>query len=394
MKLQDNKGFSLIEVLVSIVVLAILFVTAMNAFASVAKVNTKANVEQKAATLAQNVLESLETLSLETTISQFHGTSFEIISSNLSDGANGYYSIQNSDYGEYMVSDSKYIPATTVYLNNTNRKEYYLAIKNVNDHGSVFDVMIKLNTGTYSDTKYVDTMNNFAMPNLLKLDESKVAIIDLKNDYDSVAFSNFASQYISFLDGQPIPSQPPSNLSDNIKTLTNKTITLSVQKNNALSSLNVKGNVSYATKLGSGAYEKSYTDGTDVFNGSNAIAAGAAIDGNVYLFYTPSMFTGKDSIKINNTGTKINFYLVNQKNDLATNINVTTNDSNGGLTTVYTNYQGTLINGIAATNKNLYTQQNMNHRIYDVTVSIYPKGTVDSKVLDKAYVTFQSAKEN
>ena len=169
---------------------------------------------------------------------------------------------------------------------------------------------------------------------------------------------------------------------------------MDILKDNLTSSLNVKCNVGYSAKIGSGSLEKTYTDSTSVFNGSTLIPEGATIDGNVYFFYTPSMFTGNDVIKINNNGTKINFYLVNQKSNLATNINVTTNDTNSGVSTIFTNYQGTLINSVAASNKNLYTLQNKNHRIYDISVSVYPEGTLATQVLDKAYVTFQSAKEN
>lgn len=394
MKLPNNKGFSLVEVLVSIVVLAILFVTAMNAFISVARVNTKANVQQKAATLAQNVLESLETRSLEDTISQFHGTSFELVSSNLNEGTDGYYNIPVSSYGEYMISGTRYIPATTPYLNTPNRKELYLAIKNISDGDSTFDVMIKLNTATYSDSKYVDTMNNFDMPNLLKLDENKLAIIDLKNDYDATAFSNFASQYISYLDGLVIPSAPPSNLNENIKSSTNKVIKIGIEKNASLTNLKVSCSVDYDTRIGSGSYAKTYTDHTDIFNGFKPLIESSIVDGNIFLFYTPSMFTDKDNIIINNNGAKVDFYLVNQKSDLASNIRLTTSDINSGVTTIYTNYPGTLINGVAAMNRNLYTQRISDQRIYDVSVSVYPKGTLDSHVLDRAYVTFQSAKEN
>lgn len=393
-ELQNNKGFSLVEVLVSIVILAILFVTAMNTFATVTKVNAKTSKDQKASTLAQNILESLDTMSLEDTINQFHGTDFKIISSNLNDGANGYYNLQNNSYGEYMISDSKYKPATPAYLTTPNRTSYYLAIENVKDRGTSFDVMIKLDTSTYSDSKYDKTMNNYEMPNLMKLDASKVTIVDLKNDYDSIAYTNFISQYLGFLGGLATPVDPASSLSDDIKYATKKLITLDILKDNLTSSLNVKCNVGYSAKIGSGSLEKTYTDSTSVFNGSTLIPEGATIDGNVYFFYTPSMFTGNDVIKINNNGTKINFYLVNQKSNLATNINVTTNDTNSGVSTIFTNYQGTLINSVAASNKNLYTLQNKNHRIYDISVSVYPEGTLATQVLDKAYVTFQSAKEN
>ncbi len=392
-RLQNNKGFSLIEVLISIVVLSILFMAAMNAFATVAKINKKADMDQKAATLAQNVLESMETLSLEETLSQFHSPDFDIISSNLNEGDDGFYIMPADAYGEYMKNGTRYLPATAEYLGRPDRKVYYLALRGVKDNNAAFDVMVRLDTALYGDSKYVDTMNNFEMPNLLKLDANKVSIVNLKNDTDSIALSDFVTQYTSYLNSLPTPSVPPSTLSNDIKAATNKTITLDIIKSSA-SSLQVSCKLNYTTTAGSGAYQKSYTYNTDAFSGTTTIEPGSTKDGNVYLFYTPSMFGGRDVIKVINNGAKINFYLVNQMDTLGTNINITSSDTSSGASTFYTNYPGTLVNGVAIANRSLYEKQNSDERIYDISVSVYPKGTIDSQVLDHAYVTFQSAKEN
>ena len=64
-RLQSNKGFTLVEVLVAILVLSIILVPLLSAFVVSANTNAKARRTLRATTLAQNVMEELKAYSLE-----------------------------------------------------------------------------------------------------------------------------------------------------------------------------------------------------------------------------------------------------------------------------------------------------------------------------------------
>ena len=59
---QSNKGFTLVEVLVAILILAIIVVPLLSAFVMSAKTNAKARQTLRATTLAQNVMEELKAI--------------------------------------------------------------------------------------------------------------------------------------------------------------------------------------------------------------------------------------------------------------------------------------------------------------------------------------------
>ncbi|SEV94441.1 prepilin-type N-terminal cleavage/methylation domain-containing protein [[Clostridium] fimetarium] len=58
----DNKGFSLIEVLVAMVILAIITLPILSSFASAAKVNSNARKQENANTVAQKIIEEFKSL--------------------------------------------------------------------------------------------------------------------------------------------------------------------------------------------------------------------------------------------------------------------------------------------------------------------------------------------
>ena len=70
---QSNKGFTLVEVLVAILVLSIIVVPLLTAFVMSAKTNSKARQTMRATTVAQNVLEDMKSHSLEAVISMYQG---------------------------------------------------------------------------------------------------------------------------------------------------------------------------------------------------------------------------------------------------------------------------------------------------------------------------------
>lgn len=69
---KNNRGFSLIELLVSIAILAIIIIPLLNNFVIAAKVNSKAKKIQNETVLAQSILEKIETQSIEEIVNEYN----------------------------------------------------------------------------------------------------------------------------------------------------------------------------------------------------------------------------------------------------------------------------------------------------------------------------------
>lgn len=57
---NDNKGYTLVEIIAAVVILAIVVIPLLNCFLSVAKLNAKAKKEQEATVAAQNLMETIK----------------------------------------------------------------------------------------------------------------------------------------------------------------------------------------------------------------------------------------------------------------------------------------------------------------------------------------------
>lgn len=62
---NDNKGYTLVEIIAAVVILAIVVIPLLNCFLSVAKLNAKAKKEQEATVAAQNLMETIKASSVE-----------------------------------------------------------------------------------------------------------------------------------------------------------------------------------------------------------------------------------------------------------------------------------------------------------------------------------------
>ena len=71
-RLKDNRGLTLVELIVSITILAIMVLPLLTSFVQAAKTNAKAKNKLHATEAAQNIMEGLENVSLEEVVRQFN----------------------------------------------------------------------------------------------------------------------------------------------------------------------------------------------------------------------------------------------------------------------------------------------------------------------------------
>lgn len=89
--IKDTKGFSLVELLIAVAILSIIVVPVLTAFISATKANTKARRKLEATTAAQNVMENIKAVGVESFLSSLavNGTAPQADN-------NGVYTIDNS----------------------------------------------------------------------------------------------------------------------------------------------------------------------------------------------------------------------------------------------------------------------------------------------------------
>lgn len=427
----NNQGFSLIEVLVSIVILAILLVPILHGFTSAAKVNVTAKGMQTATLLAQNLMEGMKSSSLEDIALQFNGASaMDFIHTKAPGGAGMGYSVESygeGGYGEYMLNvTSAYERVAVGHLQSSVQRTYqldgtpiyhyspphgknkfYFGLENVEDQGKLYDVMVTLDSTSYSDsTLYPNSMNNYQFPRLLDLDEEAVALVDLEQnpispDDQAVAeFYNMRLSYLAYLDSlaletptaTPIPAPPTISAAD-IEQSMSKKIEIILEKDVTNSRLYVTCQIKY--ECGRDLNE----DGNGevlmpvvISKGNYPIPTDASEEGNIFIFYTPSRFVNRDSIQIINRGMEGNLYLVNQVEDTMSKVAITKLEELGGALEVYSNLTDGQKTGLV-TRPYLYSRSSKNNRIYEVTISVYPAGTFGSFPYGEPLVTMTSTQE-
>jgi prepilin-type N-terminal cleavage/methylation domain-containing protein len=160
----NNRGFSLVEVIVSMAILAIIAVPLLSYFVTSAEYNARAKNRQKAVVLAQSIMEQCKDKSIEEIAKSFHTTSnfpteFTIVSpTKLNNDASRVEEVDafGNSVGTKGGSGS-YIGNT--FTNSADGMLYY-AVKNIEEDGNRYDALITIDTNTTVGDTYYDTNIN------------------------------------------------------------------------------------------------------------------------------------------------------------------------------------------------------------------------------------------
>ncbi|WMJ88590.1 type IV pilus modification PilV family protein [Anaerocolumna sp. MB42-C2] len=439
-KKLSNAGFTLIEALLCIAVLGLLIVPLLGSFVTTAKVNVIGKKNQKATVLAGNIMESIQAMTLEETALQFNNAElFQIINSNLNGYSTGNYQLKDysqDGYGEYYTyGDGIYQKITevtsprssvlTVLGDGTthnhifnppeNRTSFVFGVQNLLDGETGYDALITLDTSVYSDRiKYDDTMNNYKMPSLSELNENTVAILDLEGinttwsddsenaeptghiSTDEQAILDFYNIYLShraLADSQSEDTDPIGM--DEIKDKITKDIEVYLTKDDTLKQVMVECRITYRCGLDlneNGETEK--LPQVNLISGVYPYFPDSNYQCQVYMFYTPSQFIDRDSIRIQNDSVDAAIYIANQNEKADTRVTIRKEEINNPITTLYTNLKSYQLDvNFPVDDYNLITKTEDSDRVYTITVSIYPAGAIQSGQLTKTYAVLTSAKE-
>lgn len=145
----SNAGFSLVELLIAVVILAIIVIPLLRMFVTSTRINVKSRQMLRATTVAQDIMEGLKAYTLEEVRTQFappEGTS----GNSYFFPTEGFYVVNTSmiqggvrEITELEIDDP----------DDPDSEIYYFGIENLKMQGGEYDALIKLDASTYTEAK-------------------------------------------------------------------------------------------------------------------------------------------------------------------------------------------------------------------------------------------------
>lgn len=204
---KDNRGYSLIEVLVSVVLITVIAIPLLGYFSSAASFNSKAKAKQKATILAQSIVERCKDKSIEDIAKSFHTVTdftsiFNIVPVNAIDNdsnrveevkANGSSIGTKGESGSYNTS-------TGAFTNSSDGVLYY-AIRNIKNIGNNYDALITIDTNIDSGHDYYNTNINTPLYQIKSIQSPK-NVVAVETTQEARAVNNMWDLNNAYCDEQ------------------------------------------------------------------------------------------------------------------------------------------------------------------------------------------------
>ena len=183
-QLNKNAGFSLLELLIAVTILAIITIPMLHMFVTSARINGKSRITLRATVLAQDIVEGLKAYHIDEIQDQFNGVEdFEMLNHSVIAGDCTYtedVQREKDENGKDPTDPSKAKPG-----------RYYFILRNAKLENSKFDVLISVDATGYVEGTTSTKHNSF----LNTSDVAKIAGMNKSTDafYEQSAFMNDAA---------------------------------------------------------------------------------------------------------------------------------------------------------------------------------------------------------
>lgn len=203
----NNKGVSLVELIIAMTILSIVVVVIYQGFILSAQTNSKAKLQHKATSLAQNVLEGLKAENINTILHQFSmpaatvgegagstvSVNFDILPMsimNVVDEANPTVEELNARVGTFgTYVDTSEGADQSKYITSADGK-YYLYLKDVEMENTLFDVLITIDGSPYkTGSDKGQAYNDQTTIMIPSMDTTYDALVANSNVYDNEGFN-------------------------------------------------------------------------------------------------------------------------------------------------------------------------------------------------------------
>ena len=311
-KKVNNKGMTLVEVLVAMAVLTVVSLALLQAFVSSVTYNRDAKDKQRGINLAQSIMESYKAYKLEDVCRQFNGVDPFVIYK----GSIGGY----SESGSSVDINGVFTPSAT--------NEYTFSMTDVQYDGKVYDVDITMKPNA-------ETVSTEELTQTARFNAYNDAIFNQPADEYKYVYNDAITELQNA--GMKVDLLPTLTTIEKSKIIINKrTIVINIYQNSGVDYVTAEVTYEYTFD----DYEITKDDGTTeqltsshtvvvnstkdattygVYDNSITQTAGAHLN-NVYIYYYPAYnhslmetVCSDDNIVINNnSGSVKNVYLVKQ----------------------------------------------------------------------------------
>lgn len=418
-RLKNNQGLTLVELIVSIAILAIIVLPLLTSFVQATKTNVKAKNKQYATEAGQNIMEGLQNVSLEDVVYQFNypasPNGFDLFKLGSAHTVElDYNGTSFTELSSYSVPPGASDPVFTP--KSSHKYYFYVTDLAVNNSNKKFNALVTLDAKTNVDGTKHKQYNTTEIANMQSVDATYDAI-SANADTANMIISTIQLQY-------GITGLTQSDIS--------RTITVDIAKNSTTGVTTVTTSYKYYIRsrnitfpeTGS-LHEQDYV--SVIYDNSSHVDDALK---NVYLFYYPwytstnSYPLATDSIVINNPDkVDCNVHIIKQTNTdasylysaetgykCAVHVNELTNNGanpkahtkintnigkniaisdptnpayniSNQVTYIYNNTnanQSVVVNGII--DINAMTDMEESDRLFDVTVDVYPSNVGYSSI--------------
>lgn len=288
----DNRGLTLLELLIGVVILAIIVVPLLHTFVTGASTEYKARKYAEATDAAQNLCEQIQAQDMDLILSN---------SAAIDRGA-----------AFYEISGGSYISAGTKASSKSDfPKTYYIGIPNYTYGSSTFDALITLNVPEDAvNSKEVVVGNQMdALLNMAEKDKPSDAMARV----DATALTQLQAECSDLVASSELTAERLTrSITLNVTKIANAAATETYK---AEVVFNYTANIDYYDKKGNQkSYYFSYSENSSSSVGSVTPKADGSPVFSVFMFYDAYYKNAHtdENILINNaTGSDVNFFIVN-----------------------------------------------------------------------------------
>ena len=174
----NNKGFSLVEVIIAMTVLVIVSIPMLDTLSGTTVVTRKSSNRQRATLLAQSITEGVKRYSTKDLCKAF-------VDPGLSKSADEIINFPILDSKSFTFSDfNRLEPSGAGYSTSTklseNSKKYYYGIIGIQTGVSTYDALIKLDSEIYDD------VNAEVIPEIVNIGAPGTGLIDISGLYNGI----------------------------------------------------------------------------------------------------------------------------------------------------------------------------------------------------------------
>ncbi len=288
---NNDSGFTLLELLIAILILAVVMVPMLNSFVVNARVNRKAKIKLRSTMIAQDIMEGLKGYSTDDIYKQFSGESdFRLIANTALD------------------TPDKVSANTVIASVSAEGLQYTYYLKNLNYQGFNYDATVKIDGSPY---KAAGGKTNISGDSISYNDIPLANISAMDSSYDGLFMSDNDEARKS------MESDLVSKKSDALNCKINRTFDIILSENGVTSKGNKKQLAIVRVRYDAISENMVYTSSTREYTAYNNVDI--ADDGctirSLYFFYYPAYGSKyKDVINfINRDKMEVTLYVMKQK---------------------------------------------------------------------------------